>query len=252
MATQATYHVLELTFHSQATPSTVYPVLLSCGSELILIDTGYPGQMDALAEAFSLHGYTLAHLNHILMTHHDIDHIGNLKALRSLDNGQGITVWAHETEAPYIDGRQTPVKITMFEPKLDQLPPAMREMILKMKLVFSASFAPVDQLFKDGQRLPWGDIEVIHTPGHTPGHICLYIPESKTLIAGDLLIVKDGQLDLLEDHIQYQLSLCQDSLQKLTAYDIETVICYHGGVYQTKINEGIKDLIQTRFSAELQ
>lgn len=251
MATQATYHILELTTQSQATPSTVYPVLLSSGSELILIDTGYPGQMDALAEAFSINGYTLPQLDHILLTHHDIDHIGNLKALLSRDIDQDITVWAHEAEAPYIDGSLTPVKITMFESRLDQLPPGMGEMIVKMKLGFNASFAPVDQLLKDSQRLPWGNIQVIHTPGHTPGHICLYIPESKTLIAGDLLIVKDSQLDLLEDHIQYQLSLCRDSLQKLTAYDIETVVCYHGGMFHTKINERIKDLIQTRFSTEL-
>ena len=37
-------------------------------------------------------------------------------------------------------------------------------------------------------------VEIVSTPGHTEGHICLYLYEFKTLIAGDALFVQDGEL----------------------------------------------------------
>jgi glyoxylase-like metal-dependent hydrolase (beta-lactamase superfamily II) len=53
----------------------------------------------------------------------------------------------------------------------------------------------VDQTVDDGQELPYcGGIRVIFTPGHTPGHISLYLKQSKTLVAGDAMICLDGSL----------------------------------------------------------
>jgi glyoxylase-like metal-dependent hydrolase (beta-lactamase superfamily II) len=80
---------------------------------------------------------------------------------------------------------------------------------------------------------------VIFTPGHTPGHICLYLKKSKTLIAGDALMLVDGKLissppELTADPVQ-----AKESLKKLAELDVEPVICYHGGVYQG----GIKGLL---------
>ncbi|MFP3381467.1 MBL fold metallo-hydrolase, partial [Bacillus sp. SIMBA_069] len=53
----------------------------------------------------------------------------------------------------------------------------------------------VDYTLIDGQELPFcGGIRVIHTPGHTPGHISLYLKQSKILIAGDSMYSVNGIL----------------------------------------------------------
>jgi glyoxylase-like metal-dependent hydrolase (beta-lactamase superfamily II) len=91
--------------------------------------------------------------------------------------------------------------------------------------------------------LPYcGGITVINTPGHTPGHISLYHKPSKTLIAGDAMIVADGRL--LGPNPQYTLDMktAIESLKKLMQYDIETVICYHGGLYKDNANRRIAEL----------
>ncbi len=81
--------------------------------------------------------------------------------------------------------------------------------------------------------LPYlGGVAVIHTPGHTLGHICLYLKDSRILIAGDALDVEEGRLVPAPASTNYNLGLCKQSLQKLAGYVIQSVICYHGGLYE--------------------
>lgn len=68
---------------------------------------------------------------------------------------------------------------------------------------------------------------------HFPsGHICLYIKQRKILIAGDILSVKEGLLVKADQDINFDNELNMESMKKLTNYDIEAVICYHGGIYK--------------------
>lgn len=78
--------------------------------------------------------------------------------------------------------------------------------------------------------------------GHTLGHICLYLNQSKTLITGDALNVAEGQLLGPNPQHTYDMKLALLSLKKLTQYDIATVISYHGGLYKENINQRIIDL----------
>ena len=79
-------------------------------------------------------------------------------------------------------------------------------------------------------------------PGHTPGHICLYLNQSKALITGDALNVIDGQLVGPKLEISSDIDSAKKSLEKLTHYDIETVICYHGGIYKEAVNQRLLEL----------
>ncbi|MDQ8733233.1 MBL fold metallo-hydrolase [Paenibacillus sp. LHD-38] len=95
----------------------------------------------------------------------------------------------------------------------------------------------------DAQELPLcGGIVVIGTPGHTPGHLSLYHKASKTLIAADALIVENDCLLGPTPNYCMDPALAKQSINKLTAYDIETVICYHGGLYADRVNERILEL----------
>jgi len=79
------------------------------------------------------------------------------------------------------------------DPKLRQ-PNAM-----SILLPFSITPRRADEYVDDGQRLKIGtiDVEVIHTPGHAPGHVMYHMPAEKTLIGGDLIILGAvGRTDL--------------------------------------------------------
>ena len=109
--------------------------------------------------------------------------------------------------------------------------------------MFSLDKVNIDETLIDGQELPYcGGITVIHTPGHTPGHICLYIKQWKILIAGDIFCVNDGILCREDENLNFDNELNLESIQKLMKYDIETVICYHGGLYNNNVNERIAEL----------
>ncbi|MDA8335709.1 MAG: hypothetical protein M0Z41_12125 [Peptococcaceae bacterium] len=90
--------------------------------------------------------------------------------------------------------------------------------------------AAVDRMLTDGEELPFcGGVTVIGTPGHTPGHFAL--------VAGDALVVTDGRLDKMSPHLTFDPDEAARSLRKLTRYDVETAICYHGGLYQGDVNK---------------
>jgi len=68
------------------------------------------------------------------------------------------------------------------------------------------------------------DLEINHSPGHSPGHITVYWPEQKVLIAGDVIFYRStGRVDLPGGSV---LSLKQ-SIEKLAELDLEYVLCGH-------------------------
>ena len=57
----------------------------------------------------------------------------------------------------------------------------------------------VERSLADGDEVAFGNtrLRVIHTPGHTPGHVCLYLPQEKILLTGDTLFRESiGRTDL--------------------------------------------------------
>jgi glyoxylase-like metal-dependent hydrolase (beta-lactamase superfamily II) len=68
-----------------------------------------------------------------------------------------------------------------------------------------------DEYVEDGTKLKLGslDVEVIHTPGHAPGHVMYYFPQQKILIGGDLIIMGAvGRTDLPDsDHAALNASI---------------------------------------------
>ena len=112
-----------------------------------------------------------------------------------------------------------------------------------LKAGFQNNKVNIDETLIDGQELPYcGGMTVIHTPGHTPGHICLYIKSFKLLIAGDIFAVNDGLLLRGNQDYNFDNEENMKSIQKLMKYDIETVICYHGGMYKDNVNKRIAEL----------
>lgn len=236
--------MLEVNSNVMGNASTIYPTLIVDEDNVILVDTGFPGLLEQFKTAIETAGTAFENLNMIILTHHDIDHIGNVSSIVKALEGK-VKVMAHEVEAPYVNGDKTPLKLAQLEDKLEVLPKEMKGIYEKLKAGFEMSKANIDETLADNEELPYhGGITVINTPGHTLGHICLYFKKDKILIAGDVLKVENGKLDIMSMQINYDQELTIQSLKKLTQYDIETVICYHGGIFKDKVNERIRELAE--------
>lgn len=202
--------------------------------------------MPLIAKAIEKAGIPIERLTSIILTHQDLDHIGSLPAILESASDK-IEVLASEKEKPFIQGEQRLLKITpeLVEKAVASLPadvPAERRNAIRAALE-NPPKAQVDRTLKDGEILPsCGGVEVIPMPGHTPGHISLYHRRSKTLIAGDALIVSNGVLLPSDPQFTLDMDAALNSLRKLGNYDIDTVICYHGGLYRGNANERIAEL----------
>ena len=186
-----------------------------------LVDTGLPHQLAAIGTALAEAGLQVTDLKRIILTHQDIDHIGSL---HELVNTTGASTLASTTETPYIDGALTP---RFLRPEMLAQRPQLRPLTENFR------FTEIDGQLDDGAQLDLaGGVRVILTPGHTPGHLSLYLERSKTLITGDALTATAGQLTGPNQGATPDFAQAVHSVQKLAALDVQTIICYHGGLVQ--------------------
>lgn len=145
---------------------------------LILIDTLYATDAKIILNAIAAVGKTPKDVKHILLTHAHRAHLGGLLTLKQ---ASGARVYCHPWEADIIEGERR-IQNTTLRP---QYP--LRIWPFQVASRFS-SFPPckVDELLSDGDQI--GPIRVVHTPGHTPGHLAFYWPERSALFAGDALV----------------------------------------------------------------
>lgn len=235
--------MLELSANVMGGTDIIYATIIYDDNNIILVDTGYPGQLQKICDEMNKAGLPFDKLNKIIITNHDIDHIGSLQSILN-ELPHKVEVMAHSEEKPYIQGEKGIYKVTaedLARVEASPLPEKQRKAIIAT--LQNSPQAEVNKTLSDGEELPYcGGITVIHTPGHTHGHICLYLKQSKTLITGDAMNIVEGQLVGPNPQLSFDIKSAKSSLKKLTQYDIQTVICYHGGVYQNNPNKRIAEL----------
>jgi glyoxylase-like metal-dependent hydrolase (beta-lactamase superfamily II) len=184
-----------------ASSSHVYLVM---GEENLLIDTGMPGfSKRIIAELESL-GADIKNIRKILLTHHDVDHIGNVKALLKATKAG---VWAPAADVPYITGEK-------------KRPGMKRAVSLLMPVKVPDVTGTYDR------RQNFGGLRAIPAPGHTPGHtIFLY---RNILFAGDLLQTRGGKLSLLPAFMNWDMDEVKKSAALLKTLDFEWLCPAHG------------------------
>ncbi len=233
---------LALTMDFMGRQMVIHPTLIWDNDTVILVDTGMPGQLPQIREAMDKIGVPLRKLGEVILTHQDIDHIGGLPDILKASEHK-IEVSAHEADRPYIEGEKPLIKMNpeRVAKMLQTLPEEQRKHAEAM--FAQPPKASVDRTVADGETLPYcGGITVIFTPGHTPGHVSLYVNQSKTLIAGDAMIVADGRLLGPNPQATLDMETATKSLKQFTQYDIETVLCYHGGIYSDNVNQRLEEL----------
>jgi len=206
----------------------INPVLTWDDKNLVLIDTGFPKQGKIIAKAIEAEGLSAEKLTHIIITHQDMDHIGSTLELQK--KAPNVQIIAHKEEAPYLDGRKVPVKLASMLEKYNNLPLLHKFGCKRAQKMYRQMQVKFHKELQDKEVLPiCGGIEVVHTPGHTPGHITLYLHESRIMVCGDGANITDGQLSGPNPTHTQDMELGMKSLEKIKGYPMVGAVTYHGG-----------------------
>jgi len=202
-------------------------VYLLADEALTLIDTGLPRNGRRILTYITGIARHPQELKRIILTHSHPDHAGSAAELRSLT---GAEVLAHRAEVEVSGDGQTVIR------------PRVRTRRIWLRRFFARSPTPVSHLLSDGEVIPClGGLRVIHTPGHSPGGICLYLEPSKVLFVGDLIINHDGRLSRPLPHPDGDPRQLEESLKKLAQLEVEVCCVAHGkplvGAAATRIRE---------------
>ncbi len=240
---------LSLEFRRGDISVPIHPTLIRQGTDAVLVDCGFPSSMGPLADAVQQHGGRLEDLSALVLTHHDHDHMGAACAIATAC--PNAVVLCSADQAPYITGKEKSLRLQQVEALHDSLPEERKEESLRFqKLIASVSPVPQVGIITPGTVLPYcGGIEVLDTKGHMPGHISLYVKEEKTLIAGDALVVVDGTLCIAHPQYAFDLAQAYASVENLLNYEIERIICYHGGSYANAVKDSLVRIIEGRPAA---
>lgn len=185
--------------------------------ELILIDTGAGCSVDKIIKNIEKLGFDPKNLTKILLTHCHIDHIGGVPELKKRF---GPKIYIHILDAPPLE-------------KGDQ--------ILTAASWYQTTFppTPVDVKFNSPEevlRIGGEKIICLHTPGHTPGSICIYLDKDGKRV----LFAQDLHGPLLEE-FGSNLGDWDRSTKKLLELDADILCEGHFGIFKTK--KEVKDYI---------
>lgn len=160
----------------------VHAFLLVVNDELLLIDTLYDSDAQVILDQIQRLGKAVQDLKHIFLTHGHRAHLGGLAKLKQLS---GATIYAHAWEADIIAGDRKQQGVSLRPMKgLQVLPILWAGSLLGSFAQHKPS--PVDILIDEGAQI--GPLRVLHTPGHTPGHVAFYYPEQRALFTGDAFV----------------------------------------------------------------
>jgi len=169
------------------------------GEEYVLVDPGLPRPFEEIAKPLTGGGLELKRIRRVVNTHCHVDHIG---ADWVLDEALGPEFYVHSLDLVYVQSGDP-----LFTLAEEALKPV--------------SANPLE----DGDLVPGTSFEVIHTPGHTMGSVCLFERDEGVLISGDTVFAQGvGRFDLPGG----DLESLEKSVERVAGLDFEKLLPGHG------------------------
>jgi len=188
---------------------------LICDDILTVVDPGHIGQLKTLLQHLRQDEIRVEDIKLIVNTHSHFDHCS---ANLPLQRTSKAKIAIHRLEEEYLERSQEIAR--RFGDDLHS---------------FKA-----DQYLQEGEELTTGALtfQIIHTPGHTPGSICLYEPNLKLLISGDTIFPHGniGRVDLPGGNPAQLVK----SVKRLSRLDVMILAPGHMEVAMEAVNEQIK------------
>ncbi len=201
---------------------------LLTNGELILIDSGRPGSAQKILKYMRSIGLEPSDLSKIILTHHHIDHMGGVPELKEKTNAKVVL---HEKEAKILSGElKTPGRGIMS--------------IFSKFLQYFYQSVPIepDLIVKEGDEI--SGLEVVNTPGHTPGSISLYDKQKEIMFVGDAIVFSNGNIRKPTKRSCWDFKQAGRSIKKLTKFDFEIMLSGHGKPLEKNATEKIKKFCQ--------
>jgi glyoxylase-like metal-dependent hydrolase (beta-lactamase superfamily II) len=216
--------------------------LIEVEGQYFLTDCGYEESYDELVGLLRQKNLEVSQLSGILISHDDIDHIGSLYKLRQ--SNPELLVYASRIEEPSLSGKIKSERLAQAERLFENIPEEHRTWALDFQnSLKSIQRVTVDKTLEDGDQIA-KEIRVIHTPGHTRGHLCFYVEQLKLLIASDAVVIENNELNIANPEFTLDLKAAIRSVRLLATLDIEKMICYHGGIFQGNIKDHLNRLLR--------
>ena len=193
---------LETALYFQIAIQFVNAYVLVRGQEVGIVDTGLPNNVDKFGEVIQTAGLGWDAVNHIIITHLHGDHIGGLGDVAAAASEAAI--YAGQADVAGIDSPRT------LQPLSDG-----------------------DEVF---------GMQIIGTPGHTPGHISVYDPNASFCVLGDAMVNNENTLAGPSPRFTADMATANESVKKLAQLKFETALFGHGDPIETGASDAIAAL----------
>lgn len=219
----------------------------------ILVDPGYEHAPTEVYEPFLAElGQSLADVHMAIVTHSDADHFGGNHRLR--EHAPGVTIAGHAADVPLMESvdRIMDERYGMFEAHGITYPDEVTDWLTKMM----GPDTHVDLALRGGETIRVGDrrLRVLHTPGHTAGHLVLHDPANDVVVGADAFFGR-GLFDVDGTYLQpppyYLYPAYENTIQLVESLDPEVLSFTH---YEVLRGDEIDEFVQESldFVAEME
>lgn len=189
-----------------------------------LIDAGLPRSGRRILQSLKETGLAPTDLEQVLLTHFHVDHSGGAAEVRQLT---GARVLCHPADA------------ALLRPGPGRRGRPWRR--------FAIQEMPVDGLLAEGQVLPvLGGLQVLQTPGHTPGSLSFYLLQQRAIFVGDLFLNIGGRLSQPILRRPEDREMYESSLRRVAELEVEACLPAHGPAILSGAAELIWRLVEAR------
>lgn len=191
--------------YSRVIADFVNAYVLIRGDEVALVDTGIAGTGAKFATTLQEAGLGWDAVQHLILTHYHGDHVGAMGEVMA--EATNATIYAGAEDVPQIISDQA-----------------------------IQSVADGDEIF---------GLQIVGTPGHTPGHISVLDPEGSLFVAGDAMTNQGGNLSGPNAQFTADMAMANDSVRKIATFAFETALFGHGDPIETGASTAIAELAET-------